>query len=127
MDSKTSNDSIEMENKETIEQILRFHECDDSIMVKMIISMAGSHEGDNYMSVVKRLIVSGTHDKNQNQNGTILKISTNWSHVSQQNHQHLKTVIICGAVVYFKIEQKWKKNLNLRKLSSLPKVTLTIK
>lgn len=64
-----ANDSIETESKETIEQILRFHECDDSIFVKMIVVMAGSQDGDNYMSVVKRLIVSGTHDKNQNQNG----------------------------------------------------------
>lgn len=69
MDSKTANDTIEMESKETIEQILRYHECDDSILVKMIIVVAGCHAGDNYMSVVKRLIVSGTHDKNQNQNG----------------------------------------------------------
>lgn len=69
MDSKTANDSIETENKAAIEQILRFHECDESILVKMIIVMAGSQEGDNYMSVVKRLIVSGTHDKNQNRNG----------------------------------------------------------
>lgn len=69
MDSKTANDSIESECKETIEQILRFYECDDSIFVKMVVAMAGSQEGDNYMSVVKRLIVSGTHDQNQNQNG----------------------------------------------------------
>lgn len=64
-----ANDSIEIESKETIEQILRFHECDGSILVKMIVETAGSQEGDNYMSVVKRLIVSGTHDKNQNHNG----------------------------------------------------------
>lgn len=58
MDPKTPNDSIETENKETIEQILRFHECDESIIVKMIIVMAGSQvitKFDNYMSVVKRL------------------------------------------------------------------------
>lgn len=60
---------MESESKETIEQILRFYECDSSILVKMIVEMAGSQDGDNYMSVVKRLIVSGTHDKNQNQNG----------------------------------------------------------
>lgn len=64
-----ANDTIEMVSKETIEQILRFHECDGSILVKMIIVTAGSQEGDNYMSVVKRVIVSGTHNKNQNQNG----------------------------------------------------------
>lgn len=69
MDPKTPIDSIETENKETIEQILRFHECDESIMVKMIIVMEGASEGDNYMSIVKRLIISGTHNKNQNQNG----------------------------------------------------------
>lgn len=64
-----ANDSIEAERQETIEQILRYHECDDSIRVKMIVTMAGSQLGDNYMSVVKRLIVSGTHDTNQNHNG----------------------------------------------------------
>lgn len=69
MDTKMANDSIESESSETIEQILRFYECDESIMVKMIAVSAGSQAGDNYMSVVKRLIVSGTHDKNQNQNG----------------------------------------------------------
>lgn len=35
----------------------------------MMRVMAGSQDGDNYMSVVKRVIVSGTHDINQNQNG----------------------------------------------------------
>ena len=69
MDPKAANDSIEIENKATIEQILRFHECDNTIHLKLVISMAGSKAGDNYMSVVKRVIVSGTHDKNQNQNG----------------------------------------------------------
>lgn len=71
MDSKTSNDGIQTESKDTIEQILRFYECDDSIFLKMIVELPGSQEGDNYMSVVKRLIVSGHHDKNQNQNGKI--------------------------------------------------------
>ena len=70
MDTKTANDGIETESKETIEQILRYYECDDSILVKMIVELPGSQEGDNYMSVVKRLIVTGHHDKNQNQNGT---------------------------------------------------------
>lgn len=69
MDPKMAHESMETESKETIEQILRFYECDDSILVKKIIVMAGSQDGDNYMSVVKRLIVSGTHDQNQNQNG----------------------------------------------------------
>lgn len=69
MDSKMANDSMEGESKETIEQILRFYECDPSILVQKIVCLAGSKDGDNYMSVVKRLIVSGTHDKNQNQNG----------------------------------------------------------
>lgn len=69
MDTKLANDSMEGECKETIEQILRFYECDPSILVQKIVCLAGSKDGDNYMSVVKRLIVSGTHDKNQNQNG----------------------------------------------------------
>lgn len=69
MDSKTANDSIQTECKETIEQILQFYECDSSILLKMMIETAGSKGGDNYMSVVKRLIVSGCHDTNQNQNG----------------------------------------------------------
>lgn len=71
MEAQTAKEieAVDMESEETIEQILRFYECDDSILVKMIIEMPGSQEGDNYMSVVKRLIVSGTHDQNQNQNG----------------------------------------------------------
>lgn len=69
MDTKMANDAMEGENKETIEQILRFYECDPSILVQKIVCLAGSKDGDNYMSVVKRLIVSGQHDKNQNQNG----------------------------------------------------------
>lgn len=69
MDTKLANDSMEGESKETIEQILRFYECDPSILVQKIVCLAGSKDGDNYMSVVKRLIVSGAHDKNQNQNG----------------------------------------------------------
>lgn len=68
MDSKTANDSIQTECKETIEQILQFYECDSSIQLKMMIETAGSNTGDNYMSVVKRLIVSGCHDTSQNQN-----------------------------------------------------------
>lgn len=68
MDSKAANDSIEIELS-TIEQILRFHECDNTIHLKLVISMAGSKAGDNYMSVVKRCIVTGTHNKNQNRNG----------------------------------------------------------
>lgn len=73
MDSRMSNDLIEAESKETIEQILRFHDCDDSILVKKLIIVTGCQEGDNYMSLVKRLIVSGTHDKNHNQNGMQLQ------------------------------------------------------
>lgn len=71
MDSKMANDSMETESQETIEQILRYHECDHSIRVRMIVAMAGCQQGDNYMSVVKRLIVSGTHDTNQNHNGKL--------------------------------------------------------
>lgn len=70
MDSKTNN-ADGNERKETIQEILRYYECDNSILVKMIMETAGSKEGDNYMSVVKRLIVSGTHNKNQNENGNL--------------------------------------------------------
>lgn len=70
MDSKMANDSVETESQETIEQILRYYEC-DSIRLRKIVAMAGCQQGDNYMSVVKRIIVSGTHDKNQNHNGKL--------------------------------------------------------
>lgn len=62
-------DTVPNEPLETIQEILRCRECDNSIDVKMIIEVAGSREGDNYMSLVKRLIVSGAHNKNQNENG----------------------------------------------------------
>lgn len=64
-----SDDAIANEPLETIQEILRCCECDNSIAVKMILEVAGSREGDNYMSLVKRLIVSGTQNKNQNDNG----------------------------------------------------------
>lgn len=64
-----TDDNIANEPLETIQEILRCRECDNSINVKMIIEMAGSRQGDNYMSLVKRLVVSGTHNKNQNENG----------------------------------------------------------
>lgn len=62
-------DGVPNERLETIQEILRCRECDNSIDLKMIIEVAGSRDGDNYMSLVKRLIVSGSHNKNQNENG----------------------------------------------------------
>lgn len=65
-----ANSLITTESKETIEQILKFHECDDTIKVQQIKLSPGSREGDNYMSVVKRLTVCGSSsDQNHNKNG----------------------------------------------------------
>lgn len=109
MDSKMTNNSIETESKETIEQILRFHECDESILVKMIIVMAGSQEGDNYMSVVKRLIVSGTHDRNQN--GMQLQ---NW----HEKHQISKPYPVEIPIKMKNIKNKWINRSRARVMKS---------
>lgn len=65
MDSDEVLEVIETETKENIENLLRYYECDESILVDSIKCMAGSREGDNYMSVVKRILVRGRHNNNQ--------------------------------------------------------------
>lgn len=52
---------IENENLQEIENILRMYECDDSISLNEIKSLPGTQQGDNWMSVVKRVIVDGTY------------------------------------------------------------------
>lgn len=54
------------ETKENIENLLRYSECDDSIKIDTIKCVPGSKEGDNYMSVVKRITVTGKQNNNQN-------------------------------------------------------------
>ena len=51
--------AVEKENKDDIERILRIYECDENFSVDAIQCQPGSREGDNYMSVVKRIIVRG--------------------------------------------------------------------
>lgn len=62
-------DVIANETKENIENLLRYYECDDSICIDSIKCMPGSRSGDNYMSVVKRIIVSGSQKHNNNDDG----------------------------------------------------------
>lgn len=64
MGSDNCYEVIENETKENIENLLRFYECDDSLIVDSIKCMAGSKSGDNYMSVVKRIIVKGRQNNN---------------------------------------------------------------
>lgn len=64
MDTDDVLDVIENETKENIENLLRYYECDDSILVDSIKCMAGSSDGDNYMSVVKRVIVKLRQNNN---------------------------------------------------------------
>lgn len=65
MDTDEVLEVIETETKENIENLLRYYECDDSILVDSIKCMAGSRDGDNYMSVVKRVLVKGRQNNNQ--------------------------------------------------------------
>lgn len=65
MDTEDVLEVIENETKENIENLLRYYECDDSILVDSIKCMAGSRDGDNYMSVVKRVLVKGRQNNNQ--------------------------------------------------------------
>lgn len=52
---------VENENINDIENILRIFECDKSILLNTLKCLSGSRQGDNYMSVVKRVIVAGTY------------------------------------------------------------------
>lgn len=65
MDTDDALEVFENETKENIENLLRYYECDDSILVDSIKCMAGSRDGDNYMSVVKRVLVKGQQNNNQ--------------------------------------------------------------
>lgn len=56
---------IEIEHKDNIEQILREFDNNDSISVGCVECLAGCKDGDNYMSVVKRIIVHGKYNENQ--------------------------------------------------------------
>lgn len=54
-------ESIENEDKDCIEKILRnIGDC-ENVELDMIKCMPGSRQGDNYMSVVKRIILKGRH------------------------------------------------------------------
>lgn len=57
-------DIIENETKENIQNLLRYYEYDDSICIDSIKCMPGSRAGDNYMSIVKRIIVTGKQNNN---------------------------------------------------------------
>lgn len=56
---------IEGENRRNIEKILRNFEQNPSISLSKVDSSAGSKEGDNYMSVVKRVVTKGKFNDNQ--------------------------------------------------------------
>lgn len=94
-------DGVPNERLETIQEILRCRECDNSIDLKMIIEVAGSRDGDNYMSLVKRLIVSGSHNKNQNENGKYMHKHTEYLQAGGRRLEgallaNFRRVCICG-------------------------------
>lgn len=61
---KTENmDPVDNESTEIMERILRQFEKNESINLTSCKSAYGSHIGDNYMSVVKRVSVIGKSDK----------------------------------------------------------------
>lgn len=58
-DSTNNNDETEKENIETIEKILQEFENNYSLKVETTECTPGSQLGDNYMSIVKRVKVTG--------------------------------------------------------------------
>lgn len=48
-----------IESLETIENILKYYHGDSGLQVRTLDCAAGTQEGDNYMSVIKRIIVKG--------------------------------------------------------------------
>lgn len=55
----------EIEYKENVEKILRDFECNESIYIDKVKCVPGCKDGDNYMSVVKRIIISGKFNENE--------------------------------------------------------------
>lgn len=54
---------VENESTEILERILRKFESNESIQLTSCKSALGSHIGDNYMSVVKRVSVIGKSNR----------------------------------------------------------------
>ncbi|XP_046742198.1 uncharacterized protein LOC124408928 [Diprion similis] len=55
-----SEESAYKPDEELIEKVLREYENDPNLKVKSVVSSDGCEKGDNYMSVVKRLVITGT-------------------------------------------------------------------
>lgn len=55
---------VEGEDRDMIQMVLRQSSNDDTIVLKHIECEPGSRLGDNYMSIVKRVHVSGTRGDN---------------------------------------------------------------
>lgn len=55
----------EIEYKENVERILQDFECNESICIDKVKCVAGCKDGDNYMSVVKRIFVIGKFNENE--------------------------------------------------------------
>lgn len=61
-----------MENVETIEHVLQDFLIDDELKVKEIECEAGSKDGDNYMSLIKRVHVRYHRPENKSKYKNIL-------------------------------------------------------
>lgn len=53
-----------VESLETVENILKCHHGDNGLQIRAVDCAAGSQEGDNYMSVIKRILVKGKFHNN---------------------------------------------------------------
>lgn len=56
---------VEAEDRDSVETLLRRFEQDDLIVLDNIECTPGSRLGDNYMSIVKRVRVTGTRNGNE--------------------------------------------------------------
>lgn len=60
------NEEVENESIQELECILRKWENDDTLALSQIECLPGSRQGDNYMSIIKRVKVEGKWKNNEN-------------------------------------------------------------
>lgn len=53
-----------IESLDTVENILKCYHGDNGLQIRTLDCAAGTQEGDNYMSVIKRILVKGKFHNN---------------------------------------------------------------
>lgn len=66
------NEEVENESIQELERILRKWENDDTLVLSQIECLPGSRQGDNYMSIIKRVKIEGKWKNNENGKFVIL-------------------------------------------------------